>query len=198
MKAPLEFWFDFASPYSYVAALRVEGLAAAAQLPLVWRPFLLGAVFQSQGLTTTPFNTQPARRSYMWRDLERVCEKYQLPWRTPSQFPQRSILACRLGCALAGEAACGEFVRATFRAEFAQGRDIAERSTMSDVLTEVGLAPEPWLTRAESPDIKALLRSFSDDAIRRGLFGAPNLLVDDELFFGQDRLDDGIAWARSH
>lgn len=65
MKAPLEFWFDFASPYSYVAALRVEGLATAAELPLVWRPFLLGAVFQSQGLTTTPFNTQPARRTYM-------------------------------------------------------------------------------------------------------------------------------------
>lgn len=69
---------------------------------------------------------------------------------------------------------------------------------MSDVLAQVGLEPEAWLTKAESPEIKALLRTYSDDAIRRGLFGAPNLFVDGELFFGQDRLDDGLAWAKSH
>jgi 2-hydroxychromene-2-carboxylate isomerase len=196
MRPPLQFWFDFASPYSYVGALRVEALCAAAALPFVWRPFLLGPLFQAQGFATSPFNTQPARKAYMWRDLERLCEKYALPaFQAPPVFPQRSVLVGRLGCALLEHPRCGDFVRAAFTAEFHEGLDLNEPAVLGGVLERLGLEPAAWLAKAESPELKAQLRAFTDEAAQRGLFGAPNLFVGDELFFGQDRLEDGLAWA---
>jgi 2-hydroxychromene-2-carboxylate isomerase len=198
MHPPLEFWFDFASPYSHVGALRVEASCAAAGLPFVWRPFLLGPIFQAQGFATSPFNTQPARKAYMWRDLERLCVKYGLPaFKAPAVFPQRSVLVNRLGCALLGHPRCGDFVRAAFTAEFSAGLDLNEAPVLARVLGQLGLEAAPWLEKAESPEVKAQLRSFTDEAGRRGVFGAPNLFMGDELFFGQDRLEDAIAWARA-
>ena len=93
---PLEFWFEFASTYSYPAAMRIEALGARAGVAIAWRPFLLGPIFQAQGWNDSPFNLYPAKGRYMWRDLERLCEKHGLPYARPTIFPQRSILAARL------------------------------------------------------------------------------------------------------
>jgi 2-hydroxychromene-2-carboxylate isomerase len=196
MTQPLELWFDFASTYSYVAAMRAEQLCAEAGVGLVWRPFLLGPIFQARGYSTSPFATDPLRGNYMLRDLERLCQKHGLPWRKPTVFPQRSITVGRVACALLEHPKCGAFVRGAFTAEFGEGLDLNERSTLETVLRRLELDPHEWLARAESPDIKAQLRTFSDEAARRSVFGAPNLFVGDELFFGQDRLEDAIAWAR--
>src|SRR5919206_5191161 len=96
----MQFWFEFASTYSYVAALRVEDACRRAGVELEYRPFLLGPIFNELlGIKDSPFNVQPVRGSYMWRDLARLCEKYRLPWRRPSAFPRNSVLAAPVACA---------------------------------------------------------------------------------------------------
>ncbi|MFL5421809.1 MAG: 2-hydroxychromene-2-carboxylate isomerase, partial [Myxococcales bacterium] len=96
----MQFWFDPASTYSYVAAMRVEEECARAGITVEFRPFLLGPIFSAQqGIKDSPFNVNPIRGRYMWRDLERLCAKYGLPWRKPSVFPRNSVLSARVCCA---------------------------------------------------------------------------------------------------
>ena len=184
----LQFWFEPASTYSYVAAMRIEEECARAGVPLEWKPFLLGPIFTAQqGIKDSPFNVNPVRGRYMWRDLERLCAKYGLPWRKPSVFPRNTVLAARVCCA----APNGEVVRAIYRANFADDLDIADPAVLAKLV-----GPEP-VGRAMSPGVKAQLRANTDEAVRLGVFGAPNFLVAGELFFGQDRLDDAIGWAKA-
>src|SRR5262249_29299429 len=129
----MEFWFDFASTYSYVAAQRVEDACRRAGVELSYRPFLLGPIFQELlGIKDSPFNVELVRGRYMWRDLERLCEKHGIPWRKPSVFPRHSLLAARVALALG--AAAGPFVRALFHANFAEDKDIADAATVRAVI----------------------------------------------------------------
>jgi len=130
----LDFWFDFASTYSYLAAMRIGPLAEKAAVRVRFRPFLLGPIFKAQGWTTSPFNLYAAKGRHMWRDLERSCAELQLPFRRPDPFPQNSLLAARV--ALTGlDQAWGEaFCRALFHAEFADGRRFDDAATVSDIL----------------------------------------------------------------
>jgi 2-hydroxychromene-2-carboxylate isomerase len=192
----LQFWFDYASTYSYVAAMRVEDAARAAGVEVLWRPFLLGPIFTEQlGIKDSPFNVFPVRGGYMWRDLERLCEKYRLPWRRPSAFPRGSLLAARLGCAAGDAPWAPAFHRAVFRANFAEDRDIAEPAVLRELLAASGQDADALLARAASPETKQALRDRGAEAARLGIFGAPDLVVGGELFFGQDRLEDALAWA---
>ena len=84
----IEFWFEFASSYSYPAALRIEDVTRQAGVPIVWRPFLLGPIFKAQGWDDSPFNIYPAKGHYMWRDLQRVCDSLSIPFQKPSVFPR--------------------------------------------------------------------------------------------------------------
>ena len=192
----LEFWFEFASTYSYVAAMRIGALAAKANVTVQWRPFLLGPIFKAQGWETSPFNLYPAKGRYMWRDVERCCSELDLPFRHPDPFPQSSLIASRV--ALVGlEASWGEeFCRAVFRAEFADGRNIGDAAVVSDVLRALDVEPEPVLVRAQGVDIKAKLRQQTEEAQRLGLFGAPSFVADGELFWGNDRLEQALIWAQ--
>jgi 2-hydroxychromene-2-carboxylate isomerase len=190
----MEFWFDFASTYSYVAAMRVEQACATAGIPLEYKPFLLGPVFQDQlAIKDSPFNVWPVRGAYMWRDLERLCEKHGLPWRRPSIFPRNSVLAARVACC-AGEA-IGPLTRALFRANFAEDRDIADAATVRALVESIGGDGAQALELAGTPEVKAQLRANTSQAQRLGIFGAPDFVVDGELFFGQDRLEDALEWA---
>ncbi|MGB8755743.1 MAG: DsbA family protein, partial [Pseudolabrys sp.] len=125
-KPTLDFWFEFASTYSYPAAMRISPLAEAAGVAVRWRPFMLGPIFKEQGWTTSPFNLFPAKGRNMWRDLERTCGTIGLPFVRPTTFPQNALLAARV--ALVGLAgAWGEdYCRAIYRAEFAEGRTVEE------------------------------------------------------------------------
>ena len=115
---PIEFWFEFASTYSYPAAMRVESMAAAAGARVLWRPFLLGPIFQQQlGTADSPFNRNPARGRYMWRDLERICADDGLPLRKPTIFPRNALLAARVAHASEDQPWIGRFVRAVFHAK---------------------------------------------------------------------------------
>lgn len=193
----LDYWFDFASTYSYVGAMRVARLCEETAVPMRWRPFLLGPVFTAQqGLKDSPFNTQPVRGQYMWRDLERLCEKYALPFRRPEIFPARSILAARVACVAVDKPWCGDFVRGVFTANFAQNKDISTHAVLGDVLSALGVDPASVFPQAESEPVKRQLRAFTDEAMALGVFGSPNAVIGKELFFGQDRLEDAVAWAR--
>jgi 2-hydroxychromene-2-carboxylate isomerase len=197
MTPRVDFWIEFASTYSYIAAMRIAPLAQAAGVSVRWRPFLLGAIFKAQGLPLdSPFNWQPAKGRYMWRDVERLCAEQGLPFRKPNPFPQSTILAARV--ALIGmEDGWGEdFVRAVFRAEFAEGRQIGEASVIGDLLGALS-DPQAILARAQSDEIKTRLREQTDEAARHGVFGAPSFVASDgELFWGNDRLETALAWAK--
>jgi 2-hydroxychromene-2-carboxylate isomerase len=194
MTPTVDFWFDFASTYSYPAAMRADRLAESAGVKLNWRPFLLGPIFVAQGWSNSPFNIYPRKGRYMWRDLQRICARENLPLRQPEQFPQNSLLAAR--CALALEPADrGAFATAVFSAEFARGEKIDEATTLGAILAALGL-PESALERASSDPIKQALRAQTDEAQRLELFGAPSFVTaDGELFWGNDRLEQAIAWA---
>ena len=189
----IDFWFDFASTYSYPAAMRVRPLADEAGVAVRFRPFLLGPIFKTQGWTTSPFNLFPAKGQNMWRDLERVCSDEGLP------FPQNSVLAARV--ALVGlNAGWGEqFCLYVFRTEFGQGRSIDDASVLADVLSHLSVAPEPTLAAAISDDNKLKLRAQTEQAQQLGVFGAPTLTTaDGELFWGNDRLERALLWARQN
>jgi 2-hydroxychromene-2-carboxylate isomerase len=191
----LDFWYDFASTYSYLAAMRIRPLAQSAGLSLRFRPFLLGPIFKAQGWATSPFNLYEAKGRHMWRDLARECERAGLPFRRPEPFPQNSLLAARL--ALVGlEQGWGEdFTLAAFRAEFGEGRSIDE-TTLQGVLAELNLDAESALSAAQSEGGKSALRAQTEEAHRLGIFGAPTFIAaDGELFWGNDRLEQAIEWA---
>ena len=190
-----EFWYEFASTYSYPAAMRVASLAEARGVSLVWRPFLLGPIFASQGWRDSPFNIYPAKGRYMWRDLQRICDALGLPLRRPEPFPQNSLLAARAALALEGEERA-EFSRQVYAAEFGEGLPIADRATIAALLPKLGLDPDAVLARAESEANRVRLKAECARAAELGIIGAPSLVTDDgEVFWGNDRLEQGLDWA---
>ena len=199
MPNSIEFWFDFASTYSYVAALRIQSLCEAAGLNLTWKPFLLGPLFTEQlGIRDSPFNAYPIRGAYMWRDLDRLCEKYSLPWRRPTSFPRNSVLAARVAFIASEEPWGGQFIRAVFLANFSKDLEIGDPSILADLLERQGSHSKEILERAISPETKTGLRAQTAEASRLRMFGAPNFIVSNEMFFGQDRLEDAIQWGSTH
>jgi 2-hydroxychromene-2-carboxylate isomerase len=184
----VEFWYDFASTYSYLAAFCIDAKARAAGLEVAWRPFLLGPLFAAQGWTDSPFNLYPAKGAYMWRDMARECARLGLPWRPPSVFPRRSLLAARVALALPPDQ-IAPFSKAVFAAAFTQDHDIADPSVLAALLEDLGLPAAPVLAQATSPDIKQLLRAQTEQAQALGLFGAPSFIRDGELFWGNEKID---------
>jgi 2-hydroxychromene-2-carboxylate isomerase len=192
----LDIWLEFGSTYSYPAVLRIAPLALAAGVEVRWRPFLLGPILAAQGWTTSPFNLQPAKGRYMWRDVERICADLGLPFRRPDPFPQSGLLAARVALVGLIDGWGADFIRAVYRAEFVDGRQIGERAVIADLLARMGVDPEPVLARAQSDDIKSRLRAETGEAQRLDLFGAPSFTTaDGELFWGNDRLEAALAWA---
>lgn len=191
---PLQFWFEFASTYSYLSAARIEKIAGDAGVRVEWKPFLLGPIFREQGWNDSPFNIYPAKGRYMWRDLERLCAKFDLPFRQPTQFPRNGLLAARIACAALDEPWISRFVRLVYEANFAEDRDISQTEVVADLLAAVGTPAEAWIGQAQGPESKARLRQHTDEAMKKGIFGAPTFTAGDEIFWGNDRLDDAISW----
>jgi 2-hydroxychromene-2-carboxylate isomerase len=194
----LEFWYEFASTYSYLAAMRIETLAEAAGVDIQWRPFLLGPIFAAQGWTTSPFNLYPAKGRYMWRDMEREAQQLGLPLVQPDPFPQNALLAARVALVGADHPWCPTFTKAVYRAEFGERRNIAEPEVIRGVLVHMGLDAEKVLTVALTDENKAGLKANTEEALARGVFGAPAFFAPDgEMFWGNDRLDQALAWTAS-
>ncbi len=194
----MELWYEFASSYSYLTVMRVEPLAREAGVEVVWRPFLLGPVFLALGWNDSPFNIYPPKGRYMWRDLTRLAAKYGLPFRVPSQFPRNGLLAARVALRLAHTDTEGAFSRGVMHANFAEDRDISDPGVIADILHGLGLSPDPLLAEAVTPENKLALRRQTERAAELGLFGAPSFRVGEELFWGNDRLEDALEWAVRH
>jgi len=194
----IEFWYEFASTYSYVTAMRIARVAADAKVPVRWRPFLLGPIFKELGWNDSPFNIYPAKGRYMWRDLARVCDEEGLPLNLPPvRFPQNGLKAARLALAGEKEGWTPDFTRAVFMANYAEQRDISDEDTLRDLLDRCSVDPGKALEAANTPSNKEALFAQTAEAKARGIFGAPSFTVDDELFWGNDRLEAAIAWAKS-
>lgn len=194
----IEFWYEFASSYSYLSVMRIEALAGDAGVDIVWRPFLLGPVFLALGWNDSPFNIYPPKGRYMWRDLERLAGKYGLPFTMPSRFPRSGLLAARVALVGVEQGWVAPFSRAVMSANFAEDREIGEPAVIEEILVKMNLPAGALLDAAAAPEIKDGLRAQTARAAELGLFGAPSFRVGDELFWGNDRLDDALAWARSH
>ena len=192
----MDFWYEFASTYSYPAAMRVQRLADEAGVSLRWRPFLLGPIFGAQGWNDSPFNIYPAKGRYMWRDMERICEAENLPLKLPPfRFPQNGLKAARIALTLGGKT--GAFTRAVYTANFAEQKDISDDAVLSDILRKLDVNTETAFAAANTPENKAALKAQTDEAISLGIFGAPSFTIGNELFWGNDRLEEAIKWAKS-
>lgn len=193
----LEFWFEFASTYSYITAMRIEAAAADAGVAVVWRPFLLGPIFGAQGWTSSPFNLYPVKGAYMWRDVGRLAEAQGLVFQQPDPFPQNSLHAARIATAALAHPEGPAFCKAVYHAEFAEGRNIAEPSVLADCLTRAGL-PSSLGEAATDPAVKDALKGAVSEAQDLGIFGAPSFISKGELFWGDDRLEMALAHAKAN
>jgi 2-hydroxychromene-2-carboxylate isomerase len=196
--AEIEFWYEFGSTYSYPAAMRIEPLAADAGVSLRWRPFLLGPIFKEQGWNDSPFNIFAAKGRYMWRDLERTCAAEGLPLKLPPlRFPQNGLKAARLALAGRHEGWTPSFTRAVYAANFAERKDIEDDATLAAILASLGVDAEAAFAAAGTPENKDALKRETAEAAARGLFGAPSFTIGDELFWGNDRLEAALAFAKA-
>jgi 2-hydroxychromene-2-carboxylate isomerase len=192
----LDFWFEFASTYSYPAAMRIAPLAAAGGVTVRWRPFLLGPVFKANGWTTSPFNIYPAKGRYMWRDLERICGALDLPFAQPPGFPQNPLIAARVALVALDDGWGEDFCRAVYTAEFGAGRDIGDPFVVADIVNALGQNPDEVIEQSRMNTNKDALRAQTEEAQRIGIFGAPSFVTQDgELFWGNDRLEAALDWA---
>jgi 2-hydroxychromene-2-carboxylate isomerase len=162
----LDFWFEFASTYSYPAAMRIGPLATARGVDVRWRPFLLGPVFKTQGWDTSPFNIYPVKGRYMWRDLERICTSLDLPWAPPTVFPQNTLLAARVALVALTQGWGEDFCRAVYAAEFGHGRDIGEPFAIADIVNALGHNPDAVIEQSRTEENKNALRAQTEEAMR--------------------------------
>jgi 2-hydroxychromene-2-carboxylate isomerase len=202
----IEFFFDCSSPWTYLAFAGIEKLAAAAGTSIVWRPFLVGGVFNTvnPSVYASRENPVPAKQAYMRKDLQdwarSVGVKIVFP---PAVFPVNSVKAMRGCLLLEAEGKLVPFARAVFEAYWGADRDISQESVLSEICTGVGVDPQRFFAGIAAPAIKDKLKANTEELIRRGGFGTPTLFVDgDDMYFGNDRLplvrERLLARGRSH
>lgn len=185
----IEFFFDIASPYSYLASTQIDALEEDTGLPVRWRPFLLGGVMKATG------NEPPARvdekARYMLSDLNRWADRYGIPFELPSDFPINSLTTQRALVAVdemdAGEVP--EFADALYRAYWVEDTDLSQGEAVAEVADDVGLPGDEIVSSTQESHIEQRLQENSDEAVDRGAFGAPTFFLDGEMFWGNDRLD---------
>jgi 2-hydroxychromene-2-carboxylate isomerase len=191
----IEFWFEFGSSYSYLSVMRIENEARRNRIRIVWKPFLLGPVFQSVGFKENPLVEQKEKRAYVLRDMARECQKYRLRWVDPSPFPRLGLLALRIALLGAEKPWIGAFCRRVMELNYGVGEDINRPDSMAPILTDLGLPTSDILGQAQAESTKTRLREQTEQARARGIFGAPTFFLGTEMFWGNDRLDDAILFA---
>lgn len=194
MNAPLDFYFDFSSPYGYFAAAQIDALAEKHGRTTVWRPILLGAVFKVTG--QQPLTTIPIKGSYTQHDLTRSARLFGVPFKMPSRFPVSSTAPCRAYYWLheRDPAAAKTLAQALYRAYFAEDRDISNPEITANIAAKLGHDRETVMQAINDPAVKERLKSEVDAAIERGVFGSPYIIVDGEPFWGSDRLGQIEKW----
>jgi 2-hydroxychromene-2-carboxylate isomerase len=194
MTTPLQFHFDFSSPYGYLAAERIDTLAAKHRRSVDWRPMLLGAVFKITG--TQPLTFVPLKGDYTRRDVPRTARFHGIEFRMPSKFPVATQAAARIVVWQRGvdAARCAPLVKALYRAFFVADRDISDPDVAADVAAEAGVDRSTARAAVDDVAIKDALKRDVEAAIAAGVFGSPFVLVDGEPFWGLDRFDQIDRW----
>lgn len=189
MSKTLEFFFDLGSPATYLAYAQLPALCAETGTQLVYQPMLLGGVFKATG-NASPI-TVPAKGRYMFNDLARYAKRYNVPLKFNPHFPINTLVLMRAvtGIQLRQPERFQAFIDCLFRALWVEGRNLGDPAGVAAVLTEAGFAPEEVLALANDESVKTALKDKTEEAIQRGVFGAPSMFVGNDMFFGQDRLE---------
>jgi 2-hydroxychromene-2-carboxylate isomerase len=182
----IEFFFDFGSPTTYLAWTQLAELAGRCDAAIRWRPMLLGGVFKATG-NTSPVSI-PAKRAWMLKDIQRYADLYDVPYQLNPHFPINTLPLMRGAVSYQLDGDFDRYVGAMFRAVWERQQNMGEQATIARVLDAAGLDPADFVVRIGNPDVKQRLTDNTDEAVRRGVFGAPTFFVGDEMYFGQDRL----------
>jgi 2-hydroxychromene-2-carboxylate isomerase len=196
MAEPIDFWFTMGSTYSFLSVMRLAGVQRESGVTFRWRPFHLLIILNE--MKHVPFADKPLKMSYMWRDIERRAAMYSLSANVPAPYPcKQSVVANQVAVAGMREGWGEDFVRAAYRRWFVLGQPTGEEPNVSESLREIGQDPARVMAVANSDEVKAALAAETDAARKLGIFGSPTFTVGRELFWGDDRLEDAISWARS-
>lgn len=196
-RAPIEFWFDFTSPYSYLLSEKIDALAARHGRRVQWQPIMLGAIYKTTG--GMPLTDVPLKGEYSRRDFVRSARFLGVPYRQPSRFPLVTLAPARAYYwLLERDAAMARaFAQAVFRAAFTADRDIADPAVVIELAAAQGANADELAAALGSAAVKERLKRACDAALARGVFGAPFVVIDDEPFWGADRLPQIERWLAS-
>ncbi len=194
MPAPIDFYFDFSSPYGYLASTRIDGIAARHGREAAWRPFLLGAAFKQTG--QAPLTEQKLRGPYAVHDFPRSARRLGVAFKMPETFPFLSLAAARAFYWLADSDPdlAKALAKAVYGAAFGEGRNVTAAEAVAEIAAPLGIDRAALVAAASDPAIKERLKAETDAAIARGVFGSPFVFVDGEPFWGSDRLDQVEDW----
>jgi 2-hydroxychromene-2-carboxylate isomerase len=197
MSNPIDFYFDFSSPYGYIASTQIDALAERCGRAVRWRPMLLGVVFKTTGMGPLP--SVPMKGAYSLRDFARSARLMGVPFAMPKQFPFNAVQPSRVFYWLEGSdpALAKRFAASAFRATFVEQQDIAAAETCAGIAAGIGVKREDTLNALNDPAVKEKLRLEVDAAIKAGVFGSPFIVVDGEPFWGADRLDQIERWLKT-
>ncbi|MBX3025841.1 2-hydroxychromene-2-carboxylate isomerase [bacterium] len=183
----LEYFFDYVSPFAYLADTQLPALRDRTGAEIVYRPFFLGGVMQAS--KNAPPISVPNKGRYMFTEIQRWARRYGVPANPNPHFPVNTLGAMRAAVAALDVPGFADFHRAMFRAVWVDGRNLADEAVLRAAIEDAGLDAARLLERARDPAVKALLKRNGDEAVERGAFGAPTFFVGDEMFWGNDRLD---------
>lgn len=194
MPRHIDFYFDFSSPYGYFASTLIDALGERHGISVQWRPILLGAIFKVSGVV--PIALVPLKSAYFHRDIARFARLLNVPLKMPAQFPFGTVTACRAFYLVQRQdpAAAIRLAKAIFRAAFAEGRDICPVEHIGDIAEAAGFDGDAIMAGIQDMEVKNILKLAVDEAIQRGVFGSPYIFVDEEPFWGADRLDQVEEW----
>lgn len=197
MPAPIDFWFDFSSPYGYIASEQVEAVAARHGRGVRWHPILLGPIFKAIG--TAPLVTLPIKGDYSRHDFARMARYHQVPFRMPEKFPVGTQAAVRAFYLLDDRDAvlARDFARRVYRGYFAEGRDVGDPAVVLAIAGEAGADAGPLAEALKGDAIKERAKAEVEAAMKAGVFGSPHFIVDGEPFWGADRLPLLEEWLRT-
>jgi len=195
--APIEFYFDFSSPYGYLGAQRIDAIGAEFGRIVTWRPVLLGVIFKTTG--QTPLVSQTLRGPYSARDMARSARKLGVKFMLPEGFPFSSVHACRIFYWLDGQSpdAAKTYARAVYSLAFAEGRVVADPEAAVELAVGLGHDRAAILAGMQSPAVKERLWAETQQAMDKGVFGSPFMIVDGEPFWGNDRLAEVREWLQT-
>lgn len=198
MRKTIEFYFDYSSPFGYLASERIESIAQKHDRDVVWHPVLLGAIFKVT--KQAPLTQAPLKGDYSIHDFSRSAREHELIYKHPDTFPIATVAACRATLWMRDNtdtsirACTTNFVHGVFKAYYTQGLDVTDASVLAEIAESLGLDASRMSAALGEQSVKDALRAEVDNAIEAGIFGSPMMIVDNEPFWGHDRLEQMDRW----